>query len=220
MNCLEYHELLQRSLDGDASAGGPALDRHLAMCPSCRTLHAAAQRLGEGLRLLPAPALPPDLTQRIVVGVLHERRGRQHVRRLELITAVAASLVLVVYTGSLWRHSKVAPVVPGPVVQVEPPVLSAAPVSLQRQVEEAGLAVVSLTWRTADETVSQTRLFFPSIGLLPADTENPPRAETLLDPPVQSLREVGQGVSAGLEPVAVSARRAVNRFLHDLPPMP
>ncbi len=36
---------------------------------------------------------------------------------------------------------------------------------------------------------------------------------------VSSLREAGQNVSSGLEPVANSARRAVNLFLRELPPV-
>jgi hypothetical protein len=213
MNCRECQDLVQRYLDGDPDVLGPALDRHLSVCPSCRMLHAAAQRLCEGLRFVPFSVPPRDLAPRIVVRVLRQRRQRR--RRLWTVTAVAASLLLVIGTGYLGRRPSASSVGALPVVQVETP----AAASLHQRVEEVGLAVVALTRRTADETVSQTRFFFPAVGLLPTATDTAPRSETLLDPPVQSLREVGQGVSAGLEPVTASARRAVNRFLQDLPPM-
>jgi hypothetical protein len=38
-----------------------------------------------------------------------------------------------------------------------------------------------------------------------------------LEAAAPSLRETGRGMTAGLEPVARSARRAVNLFLRDLP---
>jgi hypothetical protein len=38
------------------------------------------------------------------------------------------------------------------------------------------------------------------------------------DAPVKSLREAGESVSAGLGPVASSARRAVDLFIRDLSP--
>jgi hypothetical protein len=41
----------------------------------------------------------------------------------------------------------------------------------------------------------------------------------VLDPPAQSLRQAGQGVATGLEPVATSARRAFDLFLRDIPPV-
>jgi hypothetical protein len=38
-----------------------------------------------------------------------------------------------------------------------------------------------------------------------------------LDPAAQSLRQAGHGVSAGLQTVALSARRAVSYFASELP---
>ena len=38
-----------------------------------------------------------------------------------------------------------------------------------------------------------------------------------LDTPTRSLREAGQGVSAGLEPITNSARRAFDLFLREVP---
>jgi hypothetical protein len=40
---------------------------------------------------------------------------------------------------------------------------------------------------------------------------------TAMEPPTRPLREAGEGVSEGLEPVTTSARRAVDLFLRELP---
>jgi hypothetical protein len=74
--------------------------------------------------------------------------------------------------------------------------------------------VASLTSRTADETVRQTRMLLPMGPALP-----PIDLQPRLEPPTTTLREAGEGVMEGLEPMASSARRAVGLLLHDLPPM-
>jgi hypothetical protein len=83
-------------------------------------------------------------------------------------------------------------------------------------VAEARSAVASLARRTADETVSDGQLFVPTVPVEVPSEEvlGPP-----LEPPAQSLRETGQGVATGLEPVANSARRAFDLFLRDMPPV-
>ena len=79
----------------------------------------------------------------------------------------------------------------------------------------AGEAVASLTTRTADQTVDQTRILFPivpSTSLADLDLV-PPEA------PAKPLREAGENLTAALSPVAASARRAVDLFLRDVPPV-
>jgi hypothetical protein len=80
---------------------------------------------------------------------------------------------------------------------------------------EAGTAVVSLTSRTASETVDRTSVLFPLIQQTALESLDP--MTTPLDPPLEPFREATAGVSAGLAPVADSARRAVGLFLRDLP---
>ena len=82
---------------------------------------------------------------------------------------------------------------------------------------EAGSAVAALTTRTADETVAKTKVLMPVMtdpSLAALDLDPSP-----LDPSARSLRDAGEGVTAGLEPVTDSARRAVGLFLRELPPM-
>jgi len=49
MNCHECADTLQRQLDGERVPSTPGLDRHLAECPGCRGLFAAARRLDPDL---------------------------------------------------------------------------------------------------------------------------------------------------------------------------
>jgi predicted anti-sigma-YlaC factor YlaD len=205
MNCPEFHEHLQRRLDGLPIADNGALARHLADCPDCRALNAAATRLGDGLRLLPMPVPPVGLSAHIATQVLAERRRS---RQLRQVLALAAGLLLAVAVGSYaWR-----PAGPSEVARVQPPDVAPAGPSLQESVAEAGSAVVSLTRRTAAETVEPTRLLWQDFVALPTGPDAGVLEDTL-DPPARSLREAGQNVASALEPVTTSARRAVNLFL-------
>ena len=166
------------------------------------------------------PIPPPHLAGRIVAGVAARRRRR----RVRLVlwagaAAAAAMLMLAVWRalpGSSRPRSAATPLVAGPAPQPPAPPPAAAHATLRESVAEAGSAVASLTSRTADETVARTKILIP-VGVDPTlgklDLEPP------LDPPTLALRQTGQGVSAGLEPVTDSARRAVGLFLRELPPM-
>jgi hypothetical protein len=83
-------------------------------------------------------------------------------------------------------------------------------------VVEAGSAVASLTRRAADETVGQTRLFLPEAIPAPPLTTSEPM-QPVLDPPTESLRQAGQGMTAALDPVTTSARRAFSMFMREAP---
>ena len=127
---------------------------------------------------------------------------------------VAAAGLLLTALLAYQHYDRQAPVPAPPMAQVQPSTGQRLPVSLQASVREAGSALVALVERTADEAVEQGRVLFP--------TTLPPQATfdsgTLpFDPPVRSLREAGQGLSAGLEPVATSARRAMDLFLREVP---
>lgn len=221
MNCSDCQELLQQSLDGTPLANRATFDRHVAECSECRGWHAAAQRLTAGLRLLAAPVPPPGLTARIVSGVLAERFARQRFRRqLTVGAALAASLLVAALGGYFWtRSADVNPAPSGavPPVAIANPAETPPPPSLRDSVAEAGSAVANVTRRTADSTVEQARQLLPAVPT-PALSEVSVLEQTL-DPPARSLREAGQGVSAGMEPVTSSARRALDLFLREIPPM-
>jgi predicted anti-sigma-YlaC factor YlaD len=211
MECVEAHELMQRYLDGDPAAlDRPDLAAHLALCPDCREWYAAAQSLLDGLRHLTPPQPLAGFAGRVCRQVVAERRRAARARRLLAMSAVAASLLLVgaiLYLGSPREH-------PGNnIAQRRGLQPGAGPPSLQRSLEEAGLAVVALTRRTADETVNETKLLLP-VSLPQAAVADARELEQALQPPAQSLREIQEGMSAGLEPVATSARRAVGLFFN------
>jgi predicted anti-sigma-YlaC factor YlaD len=216
MNCLECQDVLQDRLDG-ASGDQSEAERHLASCPACREWYAAARRLQEGVRFL-APAVPPaGLADRITGRVLAERRARLAWRgRRRTALALAASLLLALFVG---RPQPPSPEPLSVAVGDRPaaPDKAVPPEPLGDSVAEAGSAVVDLTRRTADEAVGGGRLLLPVVV---ARAERPDADRPgPMDPPLRSLRTAGQGVSAGLEPVTSSARRAVDLFFHEIPAM-
>jgi hypothetical protein len=221
MNCEHCHHWIQQRLDGHDGADAPEVERHLAECARCAALYAASCRLGRGVRLLAPPQPPLDFTERLVAAVLADRRAQHRRARLRLVAySLAASLLIAgasigMYISgwltfgktsqptSIVHHDEAPPTPPKP--NLAPP--------LRESVSDAGSALASLTTRTADETVGQTRLLVPMVtGPSLDDLEAPPGME-----PTKSYLEAGQGVSVALEPVTNSAQRAVNLFRRDLP---
>jgi hypothetical protein len=215
MNCLKSRELLQRRLDGSpVDDDRVLLDLHLAECRDCRELHGASQVLLENLRHWSLPQVPEGLSKRIVREVRLQRRKLRRTRLVATAASLAASLLIgLLITYVLSRPSK------NQDLAIHEEVMpNLAPASLQRSVEEAGQAVVALTRRTADETVGQTRLLLPAM-FPESPLAETPMARISLQASTQSLVEVKDGMSAGLEPVASSARRAIDLFLREIPPL-
>jgi hypothetical protein len=209
MNCLECQEQLQSLLDGASLADQLALAEHLGVCPSCRELHACARRLLEQFRVQETPTPSPDLAIRIRQSVVNEARRRVVFRRLAAVSAAAACIAAVVAGSFFWpRRADDS--------YAKAPITSRPSLSLSKSVEEAGQAVLAMTRRAADETIDQGRVFLPR-NLPEGPTADAAALEPLLDQPARSLREMQDGMSAGLEPVASSARRAVDLFLRELP---
>lgn len=212
MNCADIEELVQRRLDG-APVDVPADEPHLSGCATCRQLWSACGQLEDGLQKITPPSVPAGLNQRVVARYLREQRQAR--RQLYIgITALAASTVLVAFLLRPWAAPlDVAPVEPQPVVKVD----DKPEGTMQENVGEAGEALVAIVTRTAGETVGQGTLLMPdAVAIANPMTDN--WGETLV-PPAEPLREAGRGVSTGLEPVTSSARRAVNLFWRDLPPV-
>jgi anti-sigma factor RsiW len=211
MNCDEFIERLQAEMDGPAVPVDSAFEGHKRACAACAELHAAMGRMFAGLRSRPAIVPPDGLASRITIAVRRDTRLRRLARRGGLALATAAAVLVVVGVRFFTASSHH---VPGGIASAPPKVeLRAAPLS--KTVAEAGEAVASLTSRTADEAVGQTRLLLPSmprsafsdLDLLPSNA------------PAKPLREAGENVSAGLDPITTSARRAVDLFLRDIPPL-
>lgn len=215
MNCQTCQAHLHEELDGGAPA---ELREHLESCPECKSLFHAARVLQRGLRRMPAPVVPPGLGDVIFKNILADRRARQRLRWLTAGLAAAAAILLAIGIPMYWPTTPLpsTPNQPGPMVEIPTtPKASQATPSLQDSMTEMGTAVVSLTSRTAEETVGQSRLLLPVVS-------GPVMQELNLDAtlaPMVPLREAGQGLAAGLEPVSTSARRAIGLFLRDLPPL-
>jgi hypothetical protein len=139
---------------------------------------------------------------------------------LSLTAALAASLLIGVFAGYRWlapREPNISPPIAAAGGGNSGPETPGATLSTRESVTEAGEAVASLSRKASEETVEQTRLLWP-VAAAPISFEGID-LQTPLEPPAQSLREAGQNVSSGLAPVTNSARRAVNLFWRELPPV-
>jgi hypothetical protein len=225
MNCSEFQNWLQQCLDGETIADAVDIEGHLASCSSCRELRTAAGRFVQVLKAQIGPAPPDRMRDQLVSLALEEIARQQQAhkrwnRRLGITAALAAGLLLAVLLGRSWWQTNVnVKPVPSPesVVAKEE---KSTPVEghPSLNIQEAGSALVALVNRTADETVGQSRVLLPqgvSAPTLPASEDWQPA----LEPGAESLREAQEGVALGFEPVTSSARRAVNLFLREIPPM-
>jgi hypothetical protein len=207
MNCPECRDRLQQWFDARTPDAAPP-----ALCPACAEWAVAAGRLDHGLRLRAAPAPPAYLADRIVARLRARHRRIRLFFAAGIIAAAATVLLAVWFTFPAFR----APTPAGPpIVAKAPDPESPMPsVNLRDSVAQASSAMASLTTRTADETMAKTKALLPGVV-------EPSLAKRNLPPPApaRSLRDTGESVTAGLEPVADSARRAVSLFYRELPPM-
>lgn len=238
MNCREFAPWLQTWLDNHAAGRSfpparndpPALQEHLSQCQACREQYASAQRLTEGLKLFARPAPPPGLTDRILARTLTDRAARRRgwQRRLYFTYALAASILVMVIGGYFGE--------PGPkksgdevsTVQKDPPKTDPKPVEkppektpepapvLAKTGDEVKSKVAALTGKLFDKAREDAKHLFAAAPAF----EFPPMEAGVLPPepidPTASLRTAGQEISAGLQPVTRSARRAMDSFLREL----
>ncbi len=87
---------------------------------------------------------------------------------------------------------------------------------LRQSVQEMGMVVASVGRQTADEALGSGRLFLPIVS--PSGLGGLSIPETL-SPPAQSLQSATESMSTALTPVTGEARRAVDLFLREVPPM-
>jgi hypothetical protein len=223
MNCREFVDVLQDHLDGNPLPSSEGLTAHLRECPACAELHAASRRLLRGLRLSTPPAPPAELAPAIAAAALRELRRRRLLRQSAFAVATAAAVLIVLGLRFAIRPGHTPTPVPEMTEGTPPsPAITAAGLRakhtsppLLSTVEEVGEAVASLTSRTADEAMGGTRLLLPTVSGSSLSKLDFPAT----DAPTRPLREAGKNLTASLDPVANSARRAVDLFLRDLPPV-
>lgn len=209
MTCPTCLDLLQQHLDGAIPAG--VLHDHLDHCPHAQAARADIDRLLAGVSLLQPPPVPADLAERITADLLAAARRPQPIavrpRRFSVVAlAVAASLLLALGLRLGWPGAGRPTVTPP--VAVHPPDPPLPP--LRDTVSQGATAVAALTARTAAETVEGTTVLLPPLPAMPIDPL--PMGPADVDPTLEPLQEVGEGLKAGLRPVTDSARRAVSRF--------
>lgn len=223
MNCSEFQNWFQQLLDGEASTESVEVEGHLSGCDSCRNLQATGERLIRVLSSQNTTAFPDRMTDQIVALALNDRASQDEARkrwnrRTGAVAALAASLLLAALGYSWWQsHPKPGTVNPESFATKNEK-STPAPAQPSLNIQEAGSALVALVNRTADETVGQSRVLLPQGVSAPSllASKNWP---TTLEPDVDSLREAQEGVASGFEPVTSSARRAVNLFLREFPPI-
>lgn len=210
MICPVCQDLLHRRLDGDDFED--ELTSHLEQCSICEQDRVLVQRFVFEVQHLRSPDPSYDLADRIfdtVVSDLPVRTPMSWRRHVVLVgSAMAAAILLMLFPGS--PTTKTMPESKQVVSTDDKPTLP-----LRHSMEEAQSAVVSLTSRTANETVETTSQFLPLVPM--GSLEAPDPSHATLDPSMEPLRSAGIEVSTTVAPVADSARRAVGLFLRDLP---
>lgn len=210
MNCESFLELLQLELDGGTSLEA---HEHLRVCLTCRELYRAAGLMRNGVQRLSWPAPPAGLMDRIVLRAIADRRVLRRRRWITAGLAVAAALFIAVGATLFWPAEQPEPNGSSlPLAQIDEG--REPTVNLNQSVTDVGAAVVALTNRATQETVGQTKVLLPIVAGPVLD-----ELDLELVGPTLSLREASEGLSAGLEPVTTSAKRAVGLLLRDLTPM-
>ncbi len=195
-DCDLFAEIVQSVFDGERPA--TALDAaHAVHCEACRELADSAKALALGIDAL-ARAIPPrDFSADVVPVVLAERRRGRFVRRSTIAAALAASVVAAVVMLPKFPDGRAVAV-------REPAPAPAKPPAVEESLREAGTAFVSLTKRTAVETLAPARSLLAGIEL-------PDTAPAVVPPAPES-----PAASSPIAPITNTARRAINLFIRDV----
>ena len=202
MSCAACQEQLSQTLDGTDTPDRAALDLHLHGCAACQAYQATVLRLQTGLGLLCPPVPPPGLGARLVAAVREDQRRLRRRAQLRLVVSFAAAACVVVgVTIALWPGRPTPrPTVPDVVKKVdpEPPTPSSATATPRQSVETAVEAMASLTARTTNQTVAETKKLMPLV--------EPSLAPLTWEPtlPTLSLNGAGHGIREGLEPMEIA----------------
>lgn len=221
MNCGEFHDTVQQFLDGEVVGPCDAFEAHRAQCRECRELYSAAVELARGLRLVAWPLPAVGLAGQVTVAVQSEHIRGLRARRLLTTAALAASLMVAVTAVAFLPRPGPQPAIDATsITATNPPVIieTAAVLAVDENLSTAGSALTSLVEVTARRTVKQGQALIGESVATPklADID---ALQQSLEPPAQSLRQAGQNLTASLEPVTSSARRAFLTFVQDLSPM-
>lgn len=202
--CDAAQAALQRLLDGDSAWDSPEAATHRAACVDCREELALARLLPGAF---PRPTMPSGLTNRVVGASVAQYRRRRIVRYAGLGAAVAASILVAVIAFRPARQTITE--TPSVASLARPKDDAPPPKPLGEAVSEARDALVSLTRRTATQTRATSVALVPNPKL-----PDVPDSGDGLEP----LTDAQAGAARSVEPITVSARRAVNLFLRAADP--
>lgn len=194
IECDEFAAIVQSVLDGDRSVAALRTP-HAANCGDCRSLAESARTLATGLDALARFSTGRDIAADVVPAVLAERRRGRLVRRATAAAALAASVlaaVVLLPNGPEDRAVAVRETLP------------AKPPAVEESLREVGTAFVSLTKRTASETLAPARHLLAGIEL------------PELSPDDAVPRPESKPGSSPLAPLANTARRAIDLFIRDV----
>jgi hypothetical protein len=158
-------------------------------------------------RALAPPAVPAELTSRLVGSALAARWRRRLARGVGVGVAFAASVAVAVVL--LEPKPQTITEAPREVAVAKPARPSAPEMPLGEAVTEAREALVSLTRRTATETRDSSASVIPNPKL--PDMSEP-------GPGLEPLADAQAGAARSVEPIQASARRAINLFLRAADP--
>jgi hypothetical protein len=227
--CRATVELLQRALDGDASAEALDADAHPGACPTCRERLRAARVLLAALAVPAAPVVVPSgFADRVLGAMKADRRARSRRRVFAAVGGLAvAAAVLVGVWFIVNANGETKPDQPQPKGFVKQPELPEAPAPREKPepapdprplrirdtLASAGQTLTETPKPIADSVAVAPKLFDALTGPFTMPT-TPAAAD--LEPARKSIAELPQAARTGMEPVTDTAQKALGRFLRDV----
>jgi hypothetical protein len=192
IQCDVALEALQSRLDGSAQPADPVIARHVRQCAECRSRFAAADMLLS----VYSQRVPADLTVRLRSAVYADARRRTYRRVFVSAIGIAAAILIAVWLAV-------------PNAEKRDDIVVAAKVpSIEKRLVGAKTAI----WEWGGRTVSA--LGVPDFSEPRIDTRGIGQA---IEPAAAALSDAGKGFVDGVSPLTSSAKRAANRFWHEIP---
>jgi hypothetical protein len=197
--CDAFADGLNAVLDGDAPRTLLTESVHYPACGDCQGLYAAAVLLQATPFAAPSP--PTHFVDTVLDAVATSEVAVRQTRRRNLVTlaslATLAAAVLVAF------NLTIAPAEQGTAPVAVIPAKPAPMPSVQQSVNDAKVAVATLSEQVLDETVTPARnLIFASAR---------PTVVTATEP----LAELPEAAKAGIEPITNTTRRAFGTLIRD-----
>jgi hypothetical protein len=219
--CRPTTDRLQSVLDGVTSAAALDTDAHAVVCPVCRDRIRAARVLLAGLPTVTAPpSMPVDLAGSILAAVRSDGRARYRRRVFAAAGGLAIAATVAVVVWLRWPtpqppttpHAETvnAPQTPPP----EPPRPQHEPVRIADHLARVGDALRETSRPITGPAASAPPVFSALANSLSRAATAP--ALSKLEPARNTLAELPEAASVGFEPVTGTARKGLNRFLHDV----